>query len=194
MEYHLNQSVSYKKNNCDRCFDEVGKIEDDIIAITLRIVISVYIKEQNLGRPVRRVDVNAIDSNSSNFTEDKTAFISHLFKILSENPRAIRMQKTVISLIITAITKKQKLIHPNGSQLKYNPVYLKECLKDRTKNNILDIMKSRDFDRDIFGLTIKLFKWYDLDTKLVFLEFYRQVIEEGCLGHNISDFATFKDN
>jgi hypothetical protein len=80
-----------------------------------------------------------------------------------------------------------------GSQQKYNAVYLKECLKDRTKNNMLEIMKSKDFDRDIFGLTIKMFKWFNLETKLMFLEFYRQVIEEGCLGHNISDFSTFKD-
>jgi hypothetical protein len=37
-------------------------------------------------------------------------------------------------------------------------------------------MRSKDFDKDIFGLTIRLFKWYDLETKLVFLDFYRQVI------------------
>ena len=71
------------------------------------------------------------------------------------------MQKTIISLIIIAINKKQRLTHPTGSQLKYNVVYLKECLKDRVKNNMLDIMKSKEFDRDIFGLTIKLFKWCD---------------------------------
>jgi hypothetical protein len=58
---------------------------------------------------------------------------------------------------------------------------------------MLEIMKSKDFDRYIFGLTIKMFKWFNLETKLMFLEFYRQVIEEGCLGHNISDFSTFKD-
>lgn len=54
-------------------------------------------------------------------------------------------------------------------------------------------MRSKEFDKDIFGLTIRLFKWYDLETKLVFLDFYRQVIQEGCLDHNIGDFATFKE-
>jgi hypothetical protein len=52
-------------------------------------------------------------------------------------------------------------------------------------------MRTREFDRDIFGLSIRLFKWYDIETKLVFLEFYRQIIEESCLDHNIEDFKTF---
>ena len=51
-------------------------------------------------------------------------------------------------------------------------------------------MKSPEFDSDLFALTIKLFKWYDLETKLVFLEFYRQLIEEGSSLHhnNIEDY------
>lgn len=66
---------------------------------------------------------------------------------------------------------------------------MKECLKDRERNNILDIMKSsEDFDNDLFELAIKLFRWYDLETKLVFLEFYRQLIEDIALSHNIEDF------
>ncbi len=86
------------------------------------------------------------------------------------------MQKTVISLIISAINKSQRLIHPTGMKLRYNPQFLKECLKDRKTNNMLEVMRSKEFDKDIFGLAIRLFKWYDLETKLVFLDFYRQVI------------------
>ncbi len=41
---------------------------------------------------------------------------------------------------------------------------------------MLEVMRSKEFDKDIFGLAIRLFKWYDLETKLVFLDFYRQVI------------------
>ena len=56
---------------------------------------------------------------------------------------------------------------------------------------MLEVMASRDFDRDIFALAIRLFKWYSLETKLVFLDFYRQLIEESCHGHNIEDFKSF---
>jgi|LauGreDrversion4_2_1035121.scaffolds.fasta_scaffold974392_2 hypothetical protein len=102
------------------------------------------------------------------------------------------MQKTVISLIMTAISRCQVLVHPAGFKLKHNAQYLKECLKDRKNNNILEVMRSKEFDKDIFGLTIRLFKWYDFETKLVFLDFYRQVIQEGALDHNIGDFSSFK--
>jgi hypothetical protein len=113
---------------------------------------------------------------STKYEEEKPAFIANLYKFLSGNPRGIRMQKTVISLIISAINKSQRLIHPSGAKLKYSPQYLKECLKDRKNNNMLEVMRSKEFDKDIFGLTIRLFKWFDLETKLVFLDFYRQVI------------------
>jgi len=51
-------------------------------------------------------------------------------------------------------------------------------------------MASREFDRDIFALSIRMFKWYDIETKLVFLDFYRQLIEED---HNIEDYKSFKE-
>lgn len=65
-------------------------------------------------------------------------------------------------------------------------------MKDRTNNNVLEIIQSAEFEADLFGLTIKLYKWYDFSTKLVFLEFFRQLIEEGC-AHNIEDFNTIHD-
>jgi hypothetical protein len=50
MENHLNQSYSYNINDSDKSIEEIGKVEDDIIAITLRIVINVYLKLHNTGR------------------------------------------------------------------------------------------------------------------------------------------------
>ena len=67
---------------------------------------------------------------------------------------------------------------------------MKECLKDSEHTNFLEIMASREFDRDIFALSIRMFKWYDIETKLVFLDFYRQLIEED---HNIEDFKSFME-
>jgi len=46
-------------------------------------------------------------------------------------------------------------------------------MKDRINNNVLEIIQSAEFEADLFGLTIKLYKWYDFSTKLVFLEFFR---------------------
>lgn len=40
-------------------------------------------------------------------------------------------------------------------------------------------------------MAVKLFYWYDYDTKLCFLEFYRHLIES--IEHNIEDFDSFKD-
>jgi hypothetical protein len=54
-------------------------------------------------------------------------------------------------------------------------------------------MRSSDFDSELFSLTIKLFKRYDLETKLVLLDFYRQLIEEGNLLTTIESFDAFKD-
>ena len=121
-------------------------------------------------------DIIADVPTSTKYEEEKPQFIANLFKLLSANPKNVRMQKTVISLIISAITRYQKLQHPSGIKMKYNPQFLKECLKDKQKNNMLEVMRSKEFDKDIFGLAIRLFKWYDLETKLVFLDFYRQVI------------------
>ena len=66
-------------------------------------------------------------------------------------------------------------------------------MKDKSRLNMLEVMASRDFDRDIFALAIRLFKWYSLETKLVFLDFYRQLIEESCNGHIIEDFKSFQN-
>jgi hypothetical protein len=48
------------------------------------------------------------------------------------------------------------------------------------------------FDHELFGLTIKLFKWYDLETKKIFLDFYRQLIEDQIQCFNIEEVNTFK--
>ena len=105
------------------------------------------------------------------------------------------MQKTVCSLIICAIEKKQKLKVKSAAYtlapVKYNPKFLRDCMLDRSQNNFLEIMNSPEFDSDLFGLTIKLFKWYEVDTKLVILDFYRQLIEE--TNHNIDDFSSFQN-
>lgn len=36
-----------------------------------------------------------------------------------------------------------------------------------------------------------MFKWYDIQTKLVLLEFYRDLIEEGSLTSSIEDYSSF---
>jgi hypothetical protein len=99
------------------------------------------------------------------------------------------------SLIITAIQRKPKLISPSTNNIPhYNPAFLKECLKDQRNNNLLEWMQSTsEFDPDIFSIAIKLFRWFDIETKFLFLEFYRQLIEEGTNDHNIEDFNTFKE-
>lgn len=113
---------------------------------------------------------------------------------MSLNPQGVNLQKTLCSLIILSIERKQRLVNRSAvygrNQVKYNPAFLKECLLDREHNNILEIMKSPEFDVDYFGLTIKLFRWYDTETKLILLEFYRQLIEEGSSfqGNNIEDY------
>ena len=50
-----------------------------------------------------------------------------------------------------------------------------------------------DFDHDLFGITIKLFRWYDSDTKKSYLEYFKHLIEEQCMSHNIEEIETFKD-
>lgn len=49
-------------------------------------------------------------------------------------------------------------------------------------------MMGKDFDHDLFKLAIRLFKWYDTSTKMLILEFYRDLIEEWSLNSNIEDF------
>ena len=47
------------------------------------------------------------------------------------------------------------------------------------------------FDHDLFKLALRMFHWFDKDTKLCFLEFYRQALE--CTSdHNIEEFSSFK--
>ncbi len=132
MENHLNQTNSYKQgiSNGD---EDCGVIEDEIIAITLRIIIEVQYKLYNHARPIRynKNDIIADVPTSTKYEEEKPQFIANLFKLLSANPKNVRMQKTVISLIISAITRYQKLEHPSGIKMKYNPQFLKECLKDK---------------------------------------------------------------
>ncbi len=48
-------------------------------------------------------------------------------------------------------------------------------------------MSSPEFDSDLFCITIKLFKWYNLETKLLFLSFFKVLIEEADL-NNQDDF------
>ena len=122
------------------------------------------------------------------YEEQKPAFIKELVATLTLNPKGVKMLKTMCSIIMVVVSRGRRI-----TGVKYNPAYLKECLKDHSKFNMLEIMSSREFDRDIFALVIRLFRWYDLETKLVFLDFYRQLIEESCHGHNIEDFMTFQN-
>lgn len=74
-----------------------------------------------------------------------------------------------------------------ADQDKFSPRIFLECVRDRSNNNILKAMSSADFDSDLFCLTIKLFKWYNVDTKLLLLSFFKVLIEEADL-NNPDDF------
>ncbi len=102
MELYLNQSHSY--NNGVRT-EDFGKVEDDIIAITVRIIIEVQYKLYGHPRTItpNRGMMVPNTSTISQYDEEKIPFINQLYRSLTQNPRSIRMQKTLCSLIITAI-------------------------------------------------------------------------------------------
>jgi hypothetical protein len=72
MENHLNQTNSYKQgiSNGD---EDCGVIEDEIIAITLRIIIEVQYKLHNHARPIRynKNDIIADVPTSTKYEEEK---------------------------------------------------------------------------------------------------------------------------
>lgn len=59
------------------------------------------------------------------YEDQKQAFIKELIENLKQNPKNIRLQKTMCSIILIPIMRKQQL-----QNVKYNPAFLKECLKN----------------------------------------------------------------
>jgi len=53
-----------------------------------------------------------------------------------------------------------------------------QCVSDRAQNPVLETMCHQTFDADLFSIAINLFRWYDSDSKLLLLKFFRALIEE----------------
>lgn len=73
-------------------------------------------------------------------------------------------------------------------EMKFNPRTLIEFVKE---NNCLNILNSEVFDHDLFRLTNKLFHWFDFDTKLLFLDFFKQLTDKKEGQENLNNHAKF---
>jgi hypothetical protein len=97
-----------------------GKLEDDLIAVTLRTLIELYVllnqsveaysRMRNEQIPPRYITYLGVQAQGTAVAEEtRSALISQIFRLLTLNPQGIQLQKTVCSLIIISIEKKQKL-------------------------------------------------------------------------------------
>lgn len=82
-----------------------------------------------------------------------------------KNPRGLQLPKTLCTFLFL-------IFDVNNKKHKYTPRYLTEFVKSST--NCLQIINQHEkFDKDLFDHTLKLFPWYDLQTKLVLIDFFK---------------------
>lgn len=101
------------------------------------------------------------------------------------------MKRTISSIILCALERRMR-IKGRSTQTdldKYTPEGFLHCVSDRAQNPVLETMCHQAFDTDLFNIAINLFRWYDSDSKLLLLKFFRTLIEEP----DFSEPESFRD-
>ncbi|CDW75265.1 beach domain-containing protein [Stylonychia lemnae] len=159
---------------------ELDKIRDSIIALTFKIEYDTFTKFNDSFR-ARLPPERAISSHQprSLSQDDRNMFINRTFDQIKKNKEPMPMQKTVCTLLMISFEQAFRDMQKNqGSphkiQIRYNPQSLIEIAKHR---NFIDLINSKYFDKDIFNKVKELFYLFDFNTKSLFLNFFKQIID-----------------
>ena len=146
---------------------ENEKLRDSIVAYTFRVLFNHFLMFYEL--PKMQLPDRPKQATERSRHEEKRSYLERTFELIRKNPRRMKLPKTLCTFLFTCFDLGRKHSKVGSPQ---------ELVQFVKSTNCLQILNQQErFDSDLFDQALKLFPWYDFDTKLLLLDFIKQMLD-----------------